>query len=361
MMRAPTPPTIPYYSLFQEEPFKIRPSPPRQLLRGILVSKPCGHSKSTIVSNRTKTVSINVESILVCSASYLGRRNNPYSDSAAEWKSLQKIIDAHVHLSERQDDALIRFARMNGLRYTLEELLGTMERYGITRGLLLSPPLQGTVALPNDKVIELCARSGGMLAPVVTVEPTAKDVKAAVKLAKENKKEVKAFKVRLGYVKASAESPVFNGLYDYSESEGLPVLFHTGDTAFSTGDLSRSHPLTLDGLANKREELTMILCHFGNPWFEDVAELLYKHPNVYTDISGLITGTKGYSEKYVEWLAKKISEAIYFAGGAEKVIFGTDYPVTKHSEALGLVGRLDVEEGDREKILWRNAERVVDL
>ena len=94
---------------------------------------------------------------------------------------MQKIIDAHVHLSERQDDALIRFARMNGLRYTLEELLGTMERYGITRGLLLSPPLQGTVALPNDQVIALCARSGGMVAPVVTVEPTAKDVKAVLR------------------------------------------------------------------------------------------------------------------------------------------------------------------------------------
>src|SRR5207253_8647764 len=226
MMRAPTPPAIPYYSRCQEEPFKISPSPPLQLLRGILDSKPRGHSKSTIVSNRTKTVSINVESILVCSASSLGRRNNPYSDSAAEWKSLQKIIDAHVHLSERQDDALIRFARMNGLRYTLVEVLVTMQRYGITRGLLLSPPLQGTVALPNDKVIALCAHSGGMLAPVVTVEPTAKDVKAAVKLAKENKKEVKAFKVRLGYVNASAERPVITGLYVYFESEGLTRLFH---------------------------------------------------------------------------------------------------------------------------------------
>src|SRR5437016_881510 len=184
-----------------------------------------------------------------------------------------------------------------------------MERYGIMRGLLLSPPLQGATSLPNDKIITLCTRSDGRLAPVITVEPTAKDVKAALKLAEENKKEVKAFKIRLGYVKASAQSPVFNGLYDYAESERLPVLFHTGDTAFSTGDLSRSHPLTLDGLANKREGLTMILCHFGNPWFADVAELIYKHPNVYTDISGLITGNKGYAEKYVEWLAKKISEA----------------------------------------------------
>jgi uncharacterized protein len=235
-----------------------------------------------------------------------------------------------------------------------------MRRYRIVRGLLLSPPLEGGVPLPNDQVIRLSKKSGGMLAPVITVEPTAREVKAAVKLSEENRKEVKAFKVRLGYVKASAESPVFNGLYDYAESEGLPVLFHTGDTAFSTGDLARSHPLTLDGLANKREELIIVLCHFGNPWFEDAAELIYKHPRVYADISGLITNG-AYGEKYAEWLARKISEAIYFAAGAEKVIFGTDYPVTKHSETLGLVKRLDIDERDKEKILWRNAERVFGL
>jgi predicted TIM-barrel fold metal-dependent hydrolase len=263
-------------------------------------------------------------------------------------------------LSERRDDALNHFARRNGLSYTPDELLGTMRRYKIVRGLLLSPPLQGGVPLPNDQVIRLCRRSGGMLAPVITVEPSAKQVKAAVKLAEENRKEVKAFKVRLGYVKASAESHVFDRVYDYAESEGLPVLFHTGDTAFSTGDLTLSHPLTLDGLANSREELIIVLCHFGNPWFDDVAELIYKHPNVYTDISGLITGG-AYAEKYAEWLAKKISEAIYFAAGAEKVIFGTDYPVTKHSETLALLRRLEVDERDKEKILWRNAKRVFGL
>ena len=85
-----------------------------------------------------------------------------------------------------------------------------MQRHKIVRGLLLSPPLLGGDPLPNDDVIRLCTRSDGMLAPVVTVEPTAKEVNTAVKLAEENRKEVKAFKVRLGYVKASAESPVFN-------------------------------------------------------------------------------------------------------------------------------------------------------
>ncbi len=276
-------------------------------------------------------------------------------------KSLQKIIDAHVHLSERGDDALIRFARMNGLRYTMDELLATMRGHKIVRGLLLSPPLQGSAPLPNEEVVSLCAKSGGMLAPVITVEPTAKEVKAAIELAEKKRREVKAFKIRLGYVKAPAEDPVFNRLYDYAESARVPILFHTGDTAFSTGDLIFSHPLTLDRLSNKREELTIVLCHFGNPWFDDVAELIYKHPNVYADISGLITPSDAYADKFLGWLAKKISEAIYYAGGAEKVIFGTDYPVTTHAEALALVSRLELEEADKEKILWSNAERVFRL
>src|SRR5881396_2544465 len=287
-------------------------------------------------------------------------RRTPIHIQARSERFLQDIVDAHVHLSERRDDALIRFARTNGLRYSLDELLRTMRRHKIMRGLLLSPPLQGGIPLPNEEIIRLCRRSPGLLAPAITVEPTAKEVKAALKLAEENRNEVKAFKVRLGYVKASAESPVYDRLYDYAESESLPVLFHTGDTAFSTGDLSRSHPLTLDGLANKREELTIVLCHFGNPWFVDVAELIYKHPNVYADISGLTTGG-AYAERYAEWLARKISEAIYFAGGADKVIFGTDYPLTKQVDTLALVRRLEVDESDKEKILWRNAKRVFGL
>jgi len=274
---------------------------------------------------------------------------------------LSRIIDAHIHLSERRDDALIRFAEMNNLQYTLEGLLESMKENGVGRGLLLSPPLKSGIALQNEKVIELCRKSGGVLSPVVTAEPSEREVKAAIKVAESNRKEVRAFKVRLGYVRASAVSPLFERLYDYAESEGLPVMFHTGDTVTSTGDLASSHPLSLDALANRREELTIILCHFGNPWFEDVAELIYKHPKVYADISGLTTGGGTYPDKFANWLARKISEAIYFAGGPEKVIFGTDYPITSYSDALDLVKRLDVDEGDREMILWRNAETVFGL
>ena len=247
------------------------------------------------------------------------------------------------------------------MKYTLGELLKSMERHHIERGLLLSPPMRDWKPLPNERIIDLCRRSKGKLSPVVTVEPTKREVAAALRLSETNRKEVKGFKIRLGYVNAWAESAVFGEIYDYAEEEGLPVLFHTGDTASSSGDLMQAHPLTLDRLANKRDGLEIVLCHFGNPWFQDAAELIYKHPNVYADISGLTTGGGAYPGKFARTLAKKISEAIYYAGGAEKVLFGTDYPVTSYPDALSLVDLLEIDDADREMILRRNAKKVFRL
>ena len=273
---------------------------------------------------------------------------------------MPRVIDVHVHLSENRDDALIPFAKRNGLSYTRDELLHTMRQHDVQHGLLLSPPLNRRTCLPNEEIIKLCRGSGGLLSPAITVDPSVKEVKTAIRLAEENKTVVKAFKIRLGYVRAHADSPVFSPLYRYAESKRLPVLFHTGDTAFSKGDLTLSHPLTLDRLANMREELPIVLCHFGNPWFDDVAELIYKHPNVYADTSGLIIPSD-YSEKYSNWVAKRISEAVYFAGSADKILFGTDYPVSRHSESLDLIQKLDVDDRDKEKILSVNAMRVFHL
>ena len=274
---------------------------------------------------------------------------------------MHRVIDAHVHLSERHDDTLIPYAKSNGLRYTLDELVSEMRKHNVEQGLLLSPPVENWAPLPNTEVIRLCDRSDGMLLPVVTVEPSKGEVAAAVRLADQNRQRVKGFKIRLGYHEAFALDPVFSDVYDYAQAEGLPVLFHTGDTASSGGDLVRAHPLTLDRLANEREELTIVICHFGSPWFEDVAELIYKHPKVYTDMSGLATGGGGYANRFREWLSRKVAEAVYFAGGAEKVIFGTDYPVTKYPDALALVEMLDVSEADKERILWRNAKGLFRL
>lgn len=270
------------------------------------------------------------------------------------------VVDAHIHLSENAQDELIPYAEANRLDYDMGELLRLMQENEIERGLLLSPPLKGGVPLPNEKVLELSRRSNGVLSPIFTVEPAAEDVERAVALAQTNK-EVRGFKIRLGYLRVFADDQVYDPLYAYAESQSLPVMFHTGDTATSTGSLEHSHPLTLDRLANGRPGLRVVICHFGNPWIQDVAELIYKHPNVYADISGLAVGGSKYTEGYVDFLAEQLTHAIYYAGGAGKVIFGTDYPVSTPAVALGLVRKLRVDDADRDAILAGNARRLFRL
>jgi len=274
---------------------------------------------------------------------------------------LPQAVDAHVHLSNRKDDALIPYARRNGLAYNFVELSRLMRHNGVARGLLLSPPLTSGAPLPNEQVLGLCRKSGGLLLPVLTVVPTDAKVKAAVSLARKNRETVKGFKILLGYFEVFANSSVFNELYQYAEEEGLPVMFHTGDTANSSGSLVHSHPLTLDSLANARPGMKVVACHFGNPWIEDVAELIYKHENVYADISGLEAKGSPYSDRYSAWLVGKLNGAVYYAGGADKIIFGTDYPITSYSTVLGLVSKLDVSRGERAKVLSGNARRVFRL
>src|SRR5256885_16291154 len=104
MMHAPTTPTIPYHSLLQEELFKIRPSPLRQFLRGILCRKLSGHSKPTIIPTGLKPhrlMSINRDSFGVPPASDATIHIQIQVENG---KSFDTLIDAHVHLSERQYD-----------------------------------------------------------------------------------------------------------------------------------------------------------------------------------------------------------------------------------------------------------------
>lgn len=273
-----------------------------------------------------------------------------------------RVIDAHLHCSDkRRDDMLRPYAKMNGLRYDLSELLERMEANGVSNGLLLSPPMRGGAPFPNPQVVSLCSKSRGVLFPVFTVEPERGAVREAIALAKANAGMVKGFKVWLGYRKVFANDAAFAPLYDYAEEHDLPVLFHTGDTASSDGSLAHAHPLTLDELANQREDLTIVVCHLGNPWTVDTGELLYKHRNVFADISGLVVGGGSYSREYSRMMADRISEAIYFAGGAEKVVFGTDYPVETHENGLSLVASLKVTQADKDRILWRNASELYSI
>ena len=79
-------------------------------------------------------------------------------------------------------------------------------------------------------------------------------------------------------------------LFELARAYNVPVAIHTGDTAWPSGLLKYSHPLTVDEAAVAFPDVTFVIAHCGCPWFADAAEVACKNANVCIDLSGLVEG-----------------------------------------------------------------------
>lgn len=98
------------------------------------------------------------------------------------------------------------------------------------------------------------------------------------------------------------------------------------------------------------KDITFVLAHPGeqNSVFRHI-ELMKKCENAYLDISGL--GLFRYGV-----LSKLISEV-----GAERILFGTDYPVCNPGDYVGGVLAEKISDNDKELIFSGNAKRLLGL
>ena len=105
-----------------------------------------------------------------------------------------------------------------------------------------------------------------------------------------HREKIVAFKAYLGYLHFGPEDPNYVPYYRLAAKYDLPVILHTGDNWSTTAKVKYAHPLRMDEVAVDHPEVRFVLAHFGNPWLIDAAEVLFKNPNVWADLSGLFVG-----------------------------------------------------------------------
>jgi predicted TIM-barrel fold metal-dependent hydrolase len=110
-------------------------------------------------------------------------------------------------------------------------------------------------------------------------------------------------------------------------------MFHTGDTYSPNAKLKYALPLGVDEVAVDHPDCKFVMCHVGNPWMTDAAEVIYKNMNVWADVSGLMVGDDGAfaSEEGQEAMAElshAIQRAIAYSERPNLFLYGTDWPLT---------------------------------
>lgn len=109
-------------------------------------------------------------------------------------------------------------------------------------------------------------------------------------------------------------------------------------------------PTLIDDIALDFPELRIVGAHTGWPWITEMTAMAWKHRNVYI-------GTSAHHPRYWD------PELVRFANsrGRGKVLFGTDYPVMDHADALAAIEKLELRDAARQLLLEGAAREVFKL
>lgn len=271
-------------------------------------------------------------------------------------------VDVHLHLSRYWPEPTVN-VYTPGLPLTVPQLLRELDDAGIGFGILLQLQTSPTVDETLREGFEMFTASGGRLLPTSTVDPTqGSEAVAAAIAAWEKAPDLVAIKLYPGYLHFYPHDPRLAPLYEFAGRRGIPVMIHQGDTLDRAGHLKFARPIEVDEVAVQFREVSFVLCHLGNPWVEETAELVYKNENVYTDTSGLLgPPSLPYFPEMLRRCRERLQQTIVTIGSVDRVLYGSDWPLESIATAIDLVEGLALPRTDRDAILGGNARRLFHL
>ncbi|MFH1568647.1 MAG: amidohydrolase family protein [Gemmatimonadota bacterium] len=148
---------------------------------------------------------------------------------------------------------------------------------------------------------------------------------------------LKGIKLGPNYQNYDPLGPAALALYAAAQRRRVPVLFHQGTSPTRDAPIRYAHPLLVDEVAIRYPDLKMVMAHLGHPWQVDTCVVIRKHPNVYADLSANFYRPFSFWEQMVKATEWKV---------LDKILFGTDYPVTEVQETIDHLRRVnDIVEG----------------
>ena len=132
----------------------------------------------------------------------------------------------------------------------------------------------------------------------------------------------------------------------YEQIQGhLPVLFHMGDHRFDY-----SHPARLRHVLDLFPKLQVIAAHFGGYEIYEQAYDLLKDTDCLFDVSSsLMFMGEGVAESYINRY------------GAERFVYGSDYPMWDPAEEMQRFLRLKLTDDQFEQIAHKTAEKILGI
>jgi predicted TIM-barrel fold metal-dependent hydrolase len=264
------------------------------------------------------------------------------------------LIDCHVHLNNYHEST------RRPTQEHVQDLFDKMAQHGVDHAVVLTsyrvdvdrPSVEEVVeTLANDPrttVVEGLRWRGDQRTDLYTLEQ------------RIEAETVKGIKLYPGYDKYAINDPSLETVFRIAAKYDVPVMIHCGDTYSKEAKVRQAHPLLVDDVAVDYPDVKFVICHLGNPWFQDTAEVLYKNDNVYADMSGLTLGDFDY--EFERYMAMRVKDMITYMGEPGKqLMYGSDWPLVGMGPYIKFMDNLEFKESALENIRWRTAARLFKI
>jgi predicted TIM-barrel fold metal-dependent hydrolase len=188
--------------------------------------------------------------------------------------------------------------------------------------------------IPNDFIAECVARDPAHLIGLASVDPN--DPGAVKELLRAPGLGLRGLKLSPPYQNFHPHGKEAWSIYECADELNLFVMFHQGAVFSRRGVMEFAYPMLLDKVAREFPGLRIVIAHAGQPWTFETVSLMYKHPNVYMDISARFSRPGQ--------LYGILSQAVDY-GVQDKVLWGSDFPAYQPDDCVDQFLRINERAG----------------
>ena len=155
-------------------------------------------------------------------------------------------------------------------------------------------------------------------------------------------KGLRGIKMHPDYQTFDIDDPRMFPVYEQIQGE-MPIVFHMGDLRYDY-----SHPAKLRHVLELFPKLQVVAAHFGGYQMRDIAkEVLSDTKCLFDTSSSLMFMQPGEAEKLIRHY------------GADRFLFGSDYPMWDPVMELKRFLKLDLTDDEKEQIAWKTAAELL--
>lgn len=257
-----------------------------------------------------------------------------------------KIIDFHTHIypdkiAIKASQSICDFYNLDyNCTGSADELLSKGKKAGISKFVLLPVAVRSEQVRHINEFTACEMVKHGEFYGFGTVHADMNDILSEIdKIVAIGLKGIKIHPDTQGF---AIDDKRLYPMYDYARDK-LPIMIHCGDPRYEY-----SRPEKLRKVLDIFPKLRVIGAHLGGWSMFDKAFEYLKETNCYFDFSSCMM-----------FIGKKETEKYIKGYGADRILFGTDFPLWDPTVEVERFMKLDLSNEEKAKIAYINAEKLL--